>query len=178
MFKQDKLIFLGVISAAHGIKGEVLVKAFNADPEKLAEMEIVDEKNNPIKLTFVRRQQKKGSPRKGSSRTSSTPVIVARVVGCNNRNDAEKLVRRGLYCRRDALPAAVENEFYISDLVGLEVLDQENKPVGTVSAIFNFGAGDIIEIKMLESGKKEMFPFTKEIFPEIRDDCMFIVKAL
>lgn len=156
MKMKDKLIFLGVISAAHGIKGEVLIKTFNADPKKLADMEIIDKDENIIKLEFVRDYHKGG--------------IIAIIDGCNSRNDAEKFIKTALYCKRSSLPKTTTEEFYINDLIGLRVIDIEFQEMGVVTGVFNFGAGDIIEIKFFKNNQQEMFPFTKEIFPEIKED--------
>ena len=165
MATKDKLIFLGVISAAHGIKGEVLIKTFNSNPEKLTELELVDCDHNPVKLNFVRIYPKGG--RKGGQKGG----IIAKPEGCNTRSQAEQLAKTKLYCQRDALPSADQDEFYVSDLEGMRVVDMDKNPVGSIVAVHNFGAGDILEIEFTDSSKKsEMFPFTKEIFPEITDD--------
>lgn len=153
---QDKLIFLGVISAAYGIKGEVLIKAFNADPKHLPEMDIVDAAGEQIGLAFVRVHPKGG--------------IVAKVDGCNSRTKAEQLAKTKLYCYRSTLPETQEDEFYITDLVGISVLNAEGENLGRVAAVHNFGAGDIIEIEFFGSNNKQMYPFTREFFPDILDD--------
>lgn len=156
MVTEDKLIFLGVISAAYGIKGEVIVKTFNADPEKLSEMHILDSEGESIDLKFIRVYPKGG--------------IIARIGNCCTRSEAEKLAKTKLYCYRSMLPQTEEDEFYIADLVEMKVFDQQNNLLGVVAAVHNFGAGDILEIEYAESKKREMFPFTKEFFPEILKD--------
>lgn len=162
MLMQDKFIFLGVISAAYGIKGEVIIKTFNAKPEELPEMQIVDKEGREINLTFVRMHPKGG--------------IVAKIEHCHTRTMAEKLAKTKLYCLRDSLPQTEDDEFYITDLINLKVLDEDNNHVGKILAIHNFGAGDIIEIEFANSGKKEMFPFTKEYFPTIEDEYIVLVQ--
>lgn len=153
---QDKLIFLGVISAAYGIKGEVIIKTFNSNPEQLPEMNIMDFKGNQINLDLVRIHPKGG--------------IIAKVDGCDSRTKAEHLAKTKLYCYRSDLPDTLEDEFYITDLVGMVVKNTKGDNIGKVSAVHNFGAGDIIEVEFDDSNKKEMYPFTQELFPEILDD--------
>lgn len=156
MLMPDKLIFLGVISAAYGIKGEVVVKTFNADPKTLSEMNLVDKDGKLIDLQFVRMHPKGG--------------IVAKIAGCNTRSAAENLAKTKIYCHRDSLSEPEEDEFYIADLVGMKVVNTAGEEIGLVSAVHNFGAGDIIEVEFTaedKQGKKEMFPFNKEFFPEI-----------
>ena len=164
MSLNSNLILIGVISAAHGIKGEFLVKSFSKDYSSIDDLNLVDKNGSPIKLRFVRINNKGG--------------IICTSPGVNTRNKAEKLAKTQLYCKIEDLPILEEDEFYHNDLVGIEVrsvegIDAEGsqilKKIGVIKGVFNFGAGDVIEIS-LNDGKDLMFPFNKDHFPEIHKD--------
>ncbi len=98
-------------------------------------------------------------------------VVVVRFKGVNDRNAAEALNGTALYIDRSQLPddELDEDEFYQTDLIGLVALDAEGKRYGTVSAVFDFGGGDLIELS--EKGKRPMLiPFTEAAVPEIDFD--------
>jgi 16S rRNA processing protein RimM len=154
MTKKDKLILLGVISSAHGIKGEVIIKSFTEVESDIARLSLMDENNDPITIKVIRKHPKSG--------------LVCKISGCNDRNQAEAILKKKIYCLREDLPEIDnEDEFYFEDLHGLEVIDAEDKIIGKVTNVANYGAGDIIEITFTEGDKSEFFPFTKELFPEV-----------
>src|SRR4051812_39492165 len=94
-------------------------------------------------------------------------IFVARLAGVADRDAAEKLTNTKLYVSRDKLPPIDEDEtFYHADLVGLAAVTADGAPLGTVSAVLNFGAGDILEIKP-DAGEPLMVPFTDALVPEI-----------
>jgi 16S rRNA processing protein RimM len=152
MIDHDKLIFMGVISSAHGIKGEVIVKSLTQPKSNICKLQLVDTAENIFNLKLMR-QNTNGS-------------LICKVNNINNRNDAEKLAGSKLFCLRSTLPNPNPGEFYIEDLKGLKVVDKELNLIGKVKDICNFGAGDLIEVAF-EAGTLELFPFTKEFFPEI-----------
>ena len=93
--------------------------------------------------------------------------FVARLKGVGDRDAAEKLTNVKLYVTRDQLPPVEDDEtFYYADLIGLAAVTPDGAPVGTVTAIHNFGAGDVIEIKP-ETGEPLLLPFTDAAVPEI-----------
>ena len=150
-----KLIFVGVISSAHGIKGEVIVRSLTQQKANICQLQLIDETENNINLKLIR-QNTNGN-------------LICKVNSIVNRNDAEKLAGTKLFCLRSTLPNLALNEFYVEDLKGLKVVDNELRTIGKVRDICNFGAGDLIEVE-LEAGKPELFPFTKEFFPEITSE--------
>jgi len=91
---------------------------------------------------------------------------VARLAGVSDRNAAEALTNLKLYVLRDRLPPAEDGEFYHADLVGLAAVTPDGEALGTVTAVHNFGAGDVIEIKP-EGGEALLVPFTDAAVPEI-----------
>lgn len=93
--------------------------------------------------------------------------FVARLGGVSDRTAAERLTNTKLYVPRDRLPPVEDDEtFYHADLVGLAAVTPDGTPLGTVTAIHNFGAGDVIEIKP-ESGDSLLVAFTSVAVPEI-----------
>ncbi|MDC9822338.1 ribosome maturation factor RimM [Devosia sp. ZB163] len=152
----DNLLLMGRIGAAHGIKGEVRIQSFTEDP--LALVDYGPLKTNRPGLTI----------RILAARTT-TNVLVARLEGVNDRNAAEKLNGVELYVDRSLLPKiAEEDDFYHADLLGLRVQLKDGTAVGIVSAVPNYGAGDILEVRDERSGDTFLYPFTKAVVPEIR----------
>jgi 16S rRNA processing protein RimM len=146
---------IGVIVAAHGIKGWVKVKSFTEDPASLFSYGTLwNDQQQAIDL------QPKGS---------AGGALLAALDGVEDRTAAELLKGTKLYIPRDTLPSPEEGEFYIDDLLGLKVRISDGREVGQVAHIANYGAGDVIEIKF-NNGTEEMFSFTDENFPEVRVD--------
>jgi len=144
---------IGRIAAAHGLRGEVKIRCFTENPEDVALYRPVsDEHGRALSLSDIR-------PAKG-------PFVIARVEDVADRNAAEALVGRDLYVPQDALPPPEADEWYYSDLVGLAALDPKGRSLGTVVAIYDFGAGDLIEIAP-PAGKPFMVPFTVACAPDI-----------
>lgn len=158
----NKLILLGVISAAHGIKGDVLIKHYTEKPENLTRLRVTDLEGNVLAIKVIRNNKKN--------------ELICRIGDCSDRNHAEALKGTKLYCGREDLPEIEEEEFYIEDLRGLDVLDENEKTIGKISDAVNYGAGDIIEIKF-EDGSAEMFPFTKELFPIVEKDHVVFARS-
>jgi len=157
----SNLILVGVVSAAYHLKGLVKINSYTSDPKNICNLNCIDKEGNNISLSFIKFDKKK---------------IIVRIDGVNDRNEAEKLFGTKLYIKREELPEINESEFYISDLIGIDVIDENDLILGKIHAIHNFGAGDIVEIKF-KDGAKEMFPFTKELFPEISKDYIRFIAA-
>lgn len=151
---KDKRICIGAIVGVHGIKGEVKVKSFTDPDTNVDKYGIVENKegNRTFELKVMGR---------------SKELLRVKIKGVSDRTTAETLIGNGFYINREVLPKLEdEDEFYEADLVGLEVR-QANQVIGTVAGMYNFGAGEIIEIKLKSTGKLEMLPFTKLYVPEI-----------
>ncbi|MBN9316680.1 MAG: ribosome maturation factor RimM [Devosia sp.] len=156
MAPSDGRLLVGRIGAAHGIKGEVRVQSFTEDP--LALVSYGPLMTNKAGLTI----------RILAARTT-TNVLVARIEGVNDRSAAEKLNGVELYIDRALLPEIDdEDDFYHADLLGLRAQLADGTSLGTVSAIPNYGAGDILEVRDERSGDTFLYPFTKAVVPEIR----------
>lgn len=153
MAKPNNPVQMAVIGAAHGIKGELRVKSFTGDPEALADYgPLYAADGRAFEIASIR---------------PAGEVVVVRFKGVSNRTAAEALTGTALFVDRAALPEAEEEEFYHADLVGLAVRDATGAALGTISAVHNFGGGDILEIG---GGKPSgaMVPFTRAAVPDVR----------
>ncbi|MGE0282605.1 MAG: ribosome maturation factor RimM [Rhizobiaceae bacterium] len=145
-------VLLGIIGAAHGIRGEVRVKTFTGDPLALADYGPLHAKDGrSFEIIDIR---------------PANTVVVVRVKGINDRNQAEALNGVELYADRSTLPAEEEGEFFHEDLVGLAVRDETGATIGKVKAVQNYGGGDILELKLAD-GKEVLIPFTHAAVPDV-----------
>ena len=149
----DDLVLLGIVGAPHGVRGEVRIKTFTADPLALAEYgPLVDEKGRRFEIADIR---------------PAKEVVVARLKGVTSREGAELLNGVKLHIERSRLPAPEdEDEFLQADLVGCSVIGPDGAVLGTVTAVANYGAGDLIDIETPD-GCSVLMPFTKAFAPRI-----------
>lgn len=160
---EGKRLLMGRIGAAHGVRGEVRIQSFTAEPLALKDY-------GPL-LT-----NRPGLVIEIEAARATTNVLVARLKGVNDRNAAERLNGVELYVERDRLPATDdEDDFYHSDLIGLEARLGDGTVLGTVIAIPNFGASDLIEVRNGQSGDTFLYPFTRAVVPEIRIEDGYLV---
>ena len=146
-------ILLAAIIGAQGLKGEVRVKAFTQSPDALARYGALhDGKGRGFTISALR--------------SSKPGEAVIAFDGVATREAAEALKGVELFVARESLPAPGEEEFYHADLVGLRAEDELGRMLGTVSALHNFGAGDVIEIARTD-GDHIHLPFTRETVPVI-----------
>ena len=147
---------MGRIGAAHGIKGEVRIQSFTEEPLALADY-------GPLSTN------KPGLMIEIENARATTNVLVARLKGVTDRNAAEKLNGVELYVDRDKLPPPDEDDdYYHADLIGLEARLDDGSVLGKVTAIPNFGAGDLLEVRDERSGDTYLYPFTKTVVPEVK----------
>jgi 16S rRNA processing protein RimM len=144
-------VLIAAVIGAHGLKGEVKVKTFTATPDALARYRTLHAKDGRV---FTIAQLRPG-------KADEAVATLAEVV---DRNTAESLRGLELFVKRDALPAPDENEFYHADLIGLTAMDEADRVIGTIRAIHNYGAGDVIEIARGD-GDTVMLPFVKDFVP-------------
>ena len=139
----EKRVALAAVAGAHGVKGEVRLKLFTDSAASLAPYEKVHVGGAERRLLSVRDGGK---------------AAIARFEGVADRAAAEALRGSLVEVDRASLPPLEEGEYYHSDLVGLDCVDCDGQSIGTVSAVENFGAGDLLEIA-LENGRKSLIPF-------------------
>ncbi|MEJ1159781.1 ribosome maturation factor RimM [Prosthecomicrobium sp. N25] len=150
----EKRILVGQIGAAHGIRGEVRVKSFTEPMEALADYGPLASEDGSRTLTVQR------------LRPNDT-VLVVKFREVPDRNAAEALNGTRLFVDREALPATDDEEtFYHSDLIGLRAEDADGTVHGTILAVANFGAGDLLEIQPPE-GSTVYLPFTRAFAPVV-----------
>lgn len=147
-------ILLGKIGAAHGIKGEVRITSYTEDPLAIANYGTLDTDRTGLSVKIAKARQAKS-------------VLIASLKGINDRNQAETLNGVSLYVDRSRLEEPEEDEFYHTDLIGLEVRQPDGTVLGTITAVTNFGADDLLDIRLKENGKSIFLPFTKAVVPQI-----------
>ncbi len=155
--KAGERVCLGVMVGAHGVRGLVKVKSFTEVPEDVAAY-------GPVSDEAGRRQWTLEAVGRGKG------VVLARVSGVSDRDQAQALHGTEIYVPRDVLPALEEETFYHADLIGLRAEDTAGRAVGRVTAVENYGAGDILEIALEvtgEAGRSLMLPFTRVTVPEV-----------
>ena len=143
------------IGAAHGVRGEVKLWSFTEDPAAVAHYGPLETQDGTrcFEIEALR---------------AAKDHFVASIAGVNDRDAAEKLRNIELYIPRARLPTIEEADtFYHADLVGLDAITPDGARVGTVHALHNFGAGDIIEIAPAEGGDPLMLPFNETTVPKI-----------
>jgi 16S rRNA processing protein RimM len=151
----ENLLLMGRIGAAHGIKGEVRIQSFTEDPLALVDYGPLTTNKPGLTIRIL------------AARTT-TNVLVARLEGVNDRNAAEKLNGVELYVDRALLPETDdEDDFYHADLIGLRAQLIDGTVLGEVSAVPNFGAGDLLEVRDARSGDTYLYPFTKAVVPAV-----------
>jgi 16S rRNA processing protein RimM len=151
-----KRVVVARIGAAHGIRGEVRVKTFTEDPASIAGY-------GPLAAPDGRLFEIDAARAAGGADPS---MLVVRFAGLTDRNAAEALNGVELSVDRGLLPETEEDEFYAADLVGLRAESPEGELVGTVRAVVNYGAGDIVEI-LPPTGPTILVPFSRAAVPEV-----------
>lgn len=146
-------VLLAVILGAHGLKGEVRVKAFTAEAEKLGAYGPLHAKDGRLFTVEALRPGKDGD----------AVVAFAEV---RDRNTAEAVKGTELYVARGSLPETESGEFYHADLVGLDAEDKDGRRIGKVLSVQNFGAGDVLVI-LTDTGDEILLAFTRDNVPEI-----------
>jgi 16S rRNA processing protein RimM len=148
-------ILLGRITGAHGIRGEVAVQSFAHRPEAIGDYgALTDERGTRTFDLKVLRVTPKGA-------------VVARVRGIADRNAAEALIGTELYVERDRLPPPAGDEYYHADLIGLAAVAPDGRRIGEIVGIQNYGAGDLVEIRLAGSEATELIPFADAFVPEV-----------
>ena len=158
----EEKVCLGAIVGVHGIRGEVKVKSFSDDERHLTRYGVLEneagDKTFEVKIVG-----------------HSKELLRCKIKGVEDRNTAETLVGTGLYVSRAKLPDLADDEYYHTDLIGLKAKNKQGELVGTVNAVYNFGAGDVIEIKRADDKSLEMVPFTAQFVPEVNIKDRYII---
>jgi len=156
----DKPITLAVVTGAHGVTGEVRLNLFGEGVAALKRFRTFNDSS--LTLKKIRDDNKGGA--------------IARFEQVTDRNAAEALRGTELTVPRSALPELEEGEYYHADLIGLPVVSETGEALGSVRAVENFGAGDILEIER-SNGKRFMVPMTEEAVPEWNSERVVVSAA-
>jgi 16S rRNA processing protein RimM len=150
----DKLVLIGRVAGAFGVRGEVRITAFGDDPMALLTYRHLKRKDGSPAFTLL-----SGRAAKGELIAKTEPLLVKEAI--------DALRGLELYVDRDQLPPPDEDEFYLTDLIGLRAETPEGEALGVVIAVQNFGAGDILEIEPAD-GAAFYLPFTRDAVPDVR----------
>lgn len=145
-------VCVGRIGGASGLRGWVRIASYTADPADIAAYgPLTDETGR--RLTLAVKRMAKGS-------------VIAAIDGVADRDAAEKLAGLQLYVDRASLPPPDEDEFYRADLIGLAAVTPDGSPLGRIVAVEDYGAGDVIELRLTEGGSV-LVPFTRAVVPVV-----------
>ena len=151
----DNKVCVARIGAAHGVRGEMKLWSFTEDPAAVADY-------GPFETQDGKRQFDIEAMR------AAKDHFVVRLSGVADRTAAEKLTNTDLYVPRDRLPPIDEDDtFYHTDLLGLAAATPEGVALGKVTGLYNFGAGDLIEITTPQGGEPMLLPFTNAVVPDV-----------
>ena|SRR6185312_4476235 len=154
MLSTNRRVCLGVVTAAHGVRGAVKVKSFAQRPKDVAAYGPLEDEDGTARFTL----QVIGP--------GKADVVIAKLAGIADRDQAEALRGMRLYLPREALPPPAEEEYYHADLIGLAAVLGDGARLGEIRAVHDFGAGDTLEIARAE-GQPVMVPFTRAAVPVI-----------
>jgi len=153
--QNGKRICVAKIGAAHGIRGDVKLWPMTADPMAFADYGALESEDGKRTFEIVRAKP-------------AGNFLIAHIKGVDDRNAAEKLVHTELFVSREALPKIEEDgEFYYADLVGLKAVDRSGAGIGEIVAMHNFGASDLVELKLTGKRDTVLIPFTEDTVPVI-----------
>ncbi|MEO1241258.1 MAG: ribosome maturation factor RimM [Pseudomonadota bacterium] len=154
MNRNDKRICLGAFAGAHGVKGAVQIKSFTQTPDAVGAYGPVETEDGVrvFTLTIVR--------------SLKSGLVLATAPEITSREDAQALKGTRIYIDREKLPDPEPEAFYHEDLIGLDAIDETGEPMGRIKAVYNFGAGDLLELEAIPGVKGlRLVPFTKEAAP-------------
>jgi len=150
----DSRVIVGAIAGAFGVKGEVRLKSFCADPAAIANYTPLYSKDGRRFATVV-------------LTGAASNALTARIDGVTTKEEADALKGTELYAERDQLPSLPDDEFYHADLIGLPVYDAGGQLLGKVKAVLNHGASDLLEIHIPGAKSTVLLPFTNAAVPTV-----------
>jgi 16S rRNA processing protein RimM len=142
------------IGAAHGIRGEVKLRSFTADPAAVADYGPLESEDGTRHFEIEGLRQAKGH-------------LVAQLSGVRDCTAAARLANMRLYVARERLPPTEPEEFYHADLIGLRAEDRSGTELATIVGIHDFGAGDLLELRPRGQATTVLMPFTALSVPVV-----------
>jgi len=162
----SKNILIAKIISARGIQGEVKIMYFGDDVKNLEKYQIFDGKNHQFIIKILNKSAI-------ASNASGDKIVVAKIDGVVDRNQAELLRGTELFTDRKNFSKTKKNEFYIADLIGLKVYNLQQQEIGKIINVFNRGSSTAIEIEFFDNfipagfQKIDNFPFKNDFFPQV-----------
>ncbi len=153
--RQGRLILVARVAGAFGVRGEVRLTAYTEDPLSLLGYGALSRSDGASGLTLVSGRAVKGG-------------LIARAKEIATKEQADALRGLALHVPREALPEPDEDEFYLTDLIGLAARDAAGAALGKVKSVQNFGAGDLLEIQPTGGAASWWAAFTREVVPQVR----------
>ena len=151
----EDLLQVGVITETHGIKGEVKVFPTTDDPERFSDLdEVLLDLGREKKLLHV------------AGVKYFKQYVIVRFKEFNNINQIEPYVKKTLWVTRENAVPLEEDEYFIADLIGLEVVSDEGEKLGVISDVIRTGANDVYEVKQ-ENGKEILLPAIKDCILDV-----------
>lgn len=147
-------VCVGAIGGAYGVKGEVRLKSFCADPAAIGDYGPLWDEGGKRSFTV----------------TLNGPIpkgFAARLSGVATKEQADALRGQTLWADRDAMPELPDDEYYYADLIGVAVFDTGGEKIGEVKAVMNHGAADLLEIRIPGASRTVLLPFTKAAVPTV-----------
>jgi len=161
--EDDKKIYLGKITGVHGIKGWLKIQSFSSPPENIL--------NYPSWIINNQGEEELYSIEQGRKQNNK---IVVKLEKIDDRNTAESLINSKIQIQRSDLPKLSNENYYWSDLVGLSVLNSEEKVIGKIESLIETGANDVMVIITLKD-ERILIPFVMhEIIKEVNVELNYI----
>lgn len=158
----DDLICVGSIGGSYGVQGELRIKSFCAIPEDIETYSPLTREDGSDAFTLaIIRQIKNG--------------YAVRIAEVATKEQADALQGVQLFARRDQLPNLPDDEYYYSDLTGLQVFDTGGELLGVVKSVQNHGASDLLEVQLPDSSATALVPFTLAVIPTVDLDAGRII---
>jgi 16S rRNA processing protein RimM len=148
----ERLILMGVIGKPHGVRGLVRVNTYTEDPDALAEYKLTDRNGRRFALEW-----------RHDNVAQLSEVTPQGTRPITDRNEAEKLTNTELFAPRSALPEPDEEEFYLTDLIGLTAQTEAGETLGTIATVHDYGGGASLEI----TPGALLLPFTRAVVPVV-----------
>ncbi|MDF1856724.1 ribosome maturation factor RimM [Pseudooceanicola sp.] len=150
----SELVCVGAIAGSFGVRGEVRLKSFCAEPEAVADYGPLTSEDGTKSFTITLTRVIKNG-------------FAAQISGIATKEQADALKGMRLFVPRDRLPALPDDEYYHADLIGLTVRDTGGTELGQVKAVMNHGADDLLEVQMPGSSQTFFLPFTLACVPTV-----------
>ena len=150
----DDLLCVGTIAGAFGVRGEVRLKSFTSDPYAIADLAPLVSEDSEQEINVVITGQTKNG-------------LTARMSGIVSKEEADAKKGTKLFVPRSRLPELPDDEYYYSDLIGLQVCDTGGVEIGHVKSVMNHGADDLLEVTVPGASDTALIPFTKAIVPTV-----------